>query len=100
NIQMAVFDSLDAMWHGDAAYWNDHLAHRATPTILSPPPGPSSAGAGPPPTPTADGLLLFFHERRGHGSYTVNVALLDAATGRMISKLPDPLLDTDTPSPR
>ena len=27
NIQLAVFDSLDAMWHGDAAYWNDHLEH-------------------------------------------------------------------------
>ena len=32
NIQMAVFDSLDAMWHGDAAYWNDHLEHLDTHT--------------------------------------------------------------------
>jgi predicted GH43/DUF377 family glycosyl hydrolase len=97
NIQMAVFDSLDAMWHGDAAYWNDHLEHLDTHTILSPTPGALSVGAGAPPIPTADGLLLFFHERRGDGSYTVNVALLDAATGRVISKLPDPLLEPELP---
>ncbi len=97
NIQMAVFDSLDAMWHGDAAYWNDHLEHLDTHTILSPSPGALSVGAGAPPIPTADGLVLFFHERRGDGSYTVNVALLDAATGRMISKLPDPLLEPELP---
>ena len=30
-------------------------------------------------------------------SYTVNVALLDAATGRTISKLPDPLLEPELP---
>ena len=88
NIQLAVFESLDAMWHDDAAYWNDHLEHLDRHTILSPSPGALSVGAGAPPIPTADGLLLFFHERRGDGSYTVNVALLDAATGHAIAKLP------------
>ena len=56
NMQMAVFDSLDAMWHGDATYWNDHLEHLDTHTILSPSPGALSVGAGAPPIPTADGL--------------------------------------------
>jgi predicted GH43/DUF377 family glycosyl hydrolase len=45
--------------------------------------------------PTPDGLLLFFHERRGDGSYTINVALLDADTGRVVAKLPDPLLEPE-----
>jgi predicted GH43/DUF377 family glycosyl hydrolase len=40
-------------------------------------------------------LLLFFHERRGDGSYTINVALLDAATGRVVAKLPEPLLEPE-----
>ena len=97
NMQMAVFESLDAMWLGDATYWNDHLEHLDSHTILSPTPGALSVGAGAPPVPTADGLLLFFHERRGDGSYTVNVALLDAASGRMISKLPYPLLEPELP---
>ena len=71
NMQMAVFESLDAMWHGDAIYWNDHLEHLDLHTILSPSPGALSVGAGAPPVPTPEGLLLFFHERRGDGSYTV-----------------------------
>ena len=81
SIQLAVFESLDAMWHGDSVYWNDHLEHLDRHTILSPSPGALNVGAGAPPVPTEDGLLLFFHERRGDGSYTVNVALLDAASG-------------------
>jgi beta-1,2-mannobiose phosphorylase / 1,2-beta-oligomannan phosphorylase len=97
NIQVAVFESLDAMWHGDATYWDDHLAHLDRHTILSPSPGALSVGAGAPPIPTEDGLLLFFHERRGDGSYTVNVALLDETSGHVISKLPLPLLEPELP---
>ena len=97
NMQMAVFESLDAMWHGDASYWNDHLEHLDRHTILSPSPGALSVGAGAPPIPTEGGLLLFFHERRADGSYTVNAAMLDAASGHMISRLPDPLLEAELP---
>ena len=95
NIQVAVFESLDAMWHADTSYWNDHLAHLDYHTILSPSPGAISVGAGAPPIPTSGGLLLFFHERRGDGSYTINVALLDAATGRVVARLPEPLLEPE-----
>jgi predicted GH43/DUF377 family glycosyl hydrolase len=41
---------------------------------------------------TADGLLLFFHERTGAGVYTMNVALLDPTTGRVIAVLPDAVM--------
>jgi predicted GH43/DUF377 family glycosyl hydrolase len=37
------------------------------------------------------GLLLFFHERRADGSYTMNLALLDDRTGRVRSRLPKPV---------
>lgn len=97
NIQVAVFESLDAMWHADTTYWNDHLAHLDHHTILSPSPGALSVGAGAPPVPISDGLLLFFHERRDDGSYTVNVALLDAASGHVLARLPEPLLEPELP---
>jgi predicted GH43/DUF377 family glycosyl hydrolase len=97
NIQLAVFDSLDAMWHADTSYWNDHLANLDHHTIIAPSPGALGVGAGAPPIPTSDGLLLFFHERRGDGSYTVNVALLDAASGGVLARLPEPLLEPELP---
>ena len=81
NIQLAVFESLDAMWHGDASYWDDHLAHLDRHTILSPSPGALGVGAGAPPVPTDDGLLLFFHERCADGSYTVNVGAARCGVG-------------------
>ncbi|MGZ6545874.1 MAG: glycoside hydrolase family 130 protein [Actinomycetota bacterium] len=97
NMQVAVFDSLDAMWDADTTYWDDHLANLETHTILAPSPGASSVGAGAPPIPTSAGLLLFFHERRDDGSYTVNVALLDPATARVLARLPEPLLWPELP---
>jgi beta-1,2-mannobiose phosphorylase / 1,2-beta-oligomannan phosphorylase len=42
-----------------------------------------------------DGFLLFFHERRADGSYTMNVALLDALTGQVVSRLPEPVLEPE-----
>jgi predicted GH43/DUF377 family glycosyl hydrolase len=39
--------------------------------------------------------LLFFHERRANGSYTMNVALLDELTGRVVSRLPEPVLEPE-----
>ena len=95
NVQVAVFDSLDAMWHADAGYWDDHVANLDRHTIIRPSPGAFSVGAGAPPIPTADGLVLFFHERQGDGSYTVKVALLDASSGQVIARLPHPLLEAE-----
>ena len=58
--QLAVFELLDAMWHDDAAYWNDHLEHLDRHTILSPSPGGDQRGGRAPPIPTADGLPPVF----------------------------------------
>lgn len=44
---------------------------------------------------TEAGFLLFFHERRADGSYTTNLALLDGTTGRVVSRLPEPVLEPE-----
>jgi predicted GH43/DUF377 family glycosyl hydrolase len=97
NIQVATFDSLDHLWDADAAYWDPHLAELERHTIITPSPGAFAVGAGAPPIPTEDGLLLFFHERRADGAYTVNVALLDANTGALLSRLDQPVLEPERP---
>jgi predicted GH43/DUF377 family glycosyl hydrolase len=61
-------------------------------TLIRPSRGALGIGAGAPPLATEAGFLLFFHERRADGAYTVNLALLDSATGRLRSRLPQPLL--------
>ena len=92
NVQLAVFDDLDQLWHADDGYWAQHLADLDSHTILVPNPGALGIGAGAPPVATAAGLLLFFHERNRHGVYTMNVALLDGTTGRVKALLPDALM--------
>ena len=64
-------------------------------TILTPAPGALGIGAGAPPVATRAGLLLFFHERPADGVYTMNVALLDEATGRVLSRLAEPVLEPE-----
>jgi len=39
--------------------------------------------------------VLFFHERRADGSYTMNVALLDELTGRVLTRLAEPVLQPE-----
>jgi predicted GH43/DUF377 family glycosyl hydrolase len=63
--------------------------------LLTPDPGAYCVGAGAPPVPTEAGLLFLFHERRGDGSYASFAALLDPATGRVISRLPEPILEPE-----
>ncbi len=92
DMQLAVFDDLDHLWDAPKAYWDAHLANLADHTLLTPSPGALGIGAGAPPVWTQAGFLLFFHERRADGSYTMNVALLDEMTGRVQSRLPDPVL--------
>ncbi|MBI4260748.1 MAG: hypothetical protein HY658_09300 [Actinobacteria bacterium] len=92
DMQLAVFDDLDHLWHAGDDYWDAHLADLASHTLLTPSPGALGIGAGAPPVRTAAGFLLFFHERRADGSYTMNVALLDGASGRVLSRLPEPVL--------
>jgi beta-1,2-mannobiose phosphorylase / 1,2-beta-oligomannan phosphorylase len=95
DMQLAVFDDLDHLWDAPAEYWDDHLADLGTHTLLTPSPGALGIGAGAPPVRTESGFLLFFHERRADGSYTMNVALLDATTGRLLSRLRDPVLEPE-----
>jgi beta-1,2-mannobiose phosphorylase / 1,2-beta-oligomannan phosphorylase len=95
NIQVAVFDSLEHLFDAGGAYWDAHLAELEHHTILAPSPGALAVGAGAPPVLTPEGFILFFHERRGDGSYTVNAALLNAETGRTISRLVEPVLEPE-----
>jgi predicted GH43/DUF377 family glycosyl hydrolase len=95
DIQLAVFDGFDALWHADHQYWADHVAELGEHTIIRPAPGALGVGAGPPPVPVAAGLLFFFHERRADGAYTMNLALLDRTTGRPIAVLPQALLEPE-----
>lgn len=97
NIQLAVFDSLEQLSAPDPTYWREHLAHLEDHVILRPTPGALGVGAGPAPITTEAGLLLFFHERRADGAYTMRVALLDPGTGRTLSELPDPILEPELP---
>jgi beta-1,2-mannobiose phosphorylase / 1,2-beta-oligomannan phosphorylase len=95
DMQLALFDDLDHLWGAPDEYWDAHLADLGHHTLMTPSPGALGMGAGAPPVRTRDGLLLFFHERRGDGSYTMNVALLDEVTGRVLSRLPQPVLEPE-----
>jgi predicted GH43/DUF377 family glycosyl hydrolase len=95
DMQLAVFDDLDHLWHADEAYWDDHLADLDRHTLLRPSPGALGIGAGAPPVPTDAGLLLFFHERRADGAYTMNLALLDAGDGHLVARLAEPVLEPE-----
>jgi predicted GH43/DUF377 family glycosyl hydrolase len=95
DMQLAVFDNLDHLWNANHVYWDDYMSALATHTLLTPSPGALGIGAGAPPVRTEDGFLLFFHERRADGSYTMNVALLDEDSGRLASRLPEPVLEPE-----
>jgi predicted GH43/DUF377 family glycosyl hydrolase len=95
DMQLAVFDDLDHLWDAPDDYWDAHVDDLASHTLLRPSPGALGIGAGAPPVRTEDGLLLFFHERRSDGAYTMNVALLDETTGRVAARLADPVLEPE-----
>lgn len=92
DMQIAIFDDLDHLWNAGPDYWDRHLAELDAHTIIRPSNGALGIGAGAPPVKTSAGLLLFFHERRADGVYTMNLALLDEDSGRPITVLPDALL--------
>ena len=95
GMQLAVFDDLEHLWHPPDDYWAAHMANLASHTLLLPSPGALGIGAGAPPVRSEAGLLLFFHERRADGSYTMNLALLDERTGRALSRLPEPVFEPE-----
>ncbi len=92
DMQLAVFDDLDHLWYAGNEYWDDYLKDLNAHTLIRPSRGALGIGAGAPPIATEAGFLLFFHERRADGAYTVNLALLDRLSGRLRSRLPQPLL--------
>ena len=95
DMQLAVFDDLEHLWHPPDDYWAAHMANLASHTLLLPSPGALGIGAGAPPVRSEAGLLLFFHERRADGSYTMNLALLDERTGRALSRLPEQVFEPE-----
>jgi predicted GH43/DUF377 family glycosyl hydrolase len=92
NMQLALFDSLEELWESGPDYWEAHMRDLDAHTIIGPTSGAVAVGAGAPPLETPEGLLLFFHEREASGEYTVRVALLDPASGRVRAQLPDPIM--------
>jgi beta-1,2-mannobiose phosphorylase / 1,2-beta-oligomannan phosphorylase len=97
DMQIAVFDHLDDLWNADDRYWDQHLDELHQHVIIRPTPGSLGVGAGAPPLACDLGLLLFFHERRADGVYTMNVALLDAETGRTRAMLPVSIMEPELP---
>lgn len=97
DMQLAVFDSIDDLYGAGADYWDTHMRELERHTVLRPSPGAVCVGAGAPPVPVDDGLLLFYHERTAEPEYTMNVALLDAETGRVKARLPEPILAPELP---
>jgi predicted GH43/DUF377 family glycosyl hydrolase len=95
DMQLAIFDDLDHLWHAGPDYWDAYMSDLDSHTLIRPTPGALGIGAGAPPVETDEGLLLFFHERRADGAYTVNLALLDKATGQLVSQLDQPLLEPE-----
>jgi predicted GH43/DUF377 family glycosyl hydrolase len=92
DMQLALFDSLEQLYHPEPGYWDSHLRELDRHTLIRPATGALGVGAGAPPVATEAGLLLFYHERGEDGHYTLRVALLDEETGRMLALLPEPLL--------
>jgi len=97
NIQIAVFEDLDELFDPGEHYWDLYMRDLSSHTLITPSRGALGVGAGAPPVETEEGLLFFFHERRAHGSYTMNVALLDSHTGQVLSRLPGAVLEPEMP---
>lgn len=96
DMQLAVFDDLEHLWNAtDDDYWDAHLAELESHTLIKPGKGVHKVGGGAPPVLTDAGFLLFYHERRTDGTYTMNLALLDEKTGEVVSRLPKPLLEPE-----
>jgi len=92
DMQLAVFDSLNHLYAADGDYWEEHLRELDRHTLIRPQPGSLGVGAGAPPVAVGDDLLLFYHERGADSTYTIKVALLDPASGRVDALLDDPIL--------
>lgn len=97
DMQLAVFQDLEHLWEPGEGYWEKYMAELSSHTLIAPSEGALGVGAGAPPVETEAGLLLFFHERRADGSYTMNLALLDPLTGQLLVRLPAAVLEPELP---
>lgn len=97
NMQLAVFDSLEALYAAGRAEWEAHVRDLDRHTIIRTEKGALGVGAGAPPVPVEDGLLLFYHERNAAAEYVARVALLDHGTGQVLACLPEPVLRPELP---
>lgn len=97
DVQLAVFDSLEALYEAGDEYWDAHVRDLERHTLIRPAPGALGVGAGAPPVETSAGLVLFYHERNADSQYTINVALLDGESGELLSLLPEPILRPELP---
>ena len=95
DMQLALFDSLEQLYDPGPGYWETHVRELDRYTLIRPANGALGVGAGAPPIATDAGLLLFYHERREDGHYTLKVALLDEETGLVLALLPAPLLSPE-----
>jgi len=95
NMQLALFDSLEALWSSDAEYWEGHMSELDRHTIIVPAEGALGVGAGPPPVEVDGELVLFYHERDRDSRYLTKAALLDDVTGRVKASLPDPIMQPE-----
>ena len=97
TIQIAIFDTLEALWGTTAAYWQHFMDTLPERTIISPRPGANGVGGGAPPL-LVDGELVFFYHERDHANvYMTRVALLDRRTGRVRALLDEPILAPELP---
>ena len=97
DMQLALFDSLEHLYAAGADYWDAHVRELERHVLIRPAPGALGVGAGAPPVETEAGLLLFYHERDSRGEYTIKVALLDDESGRVRSRLDEPILRPERP---
>ncbi|MCS7155954.1 MAG: glycosidase [Bacteroidota bacterium] len=98
SIQLAWFDSLEALRHPPAHYWGDHLRELERHTILRPefPWEAKKIGAGPTPIETEHGWLLLYHGVDARHVYRMGAALLDREDpSRVVARSPIPLLEPE-----
>lgn len=103
SIQLALLPGVEAMLRPDPAFWQDHLAHIESHTILRPehPWESRKIGAGPPPLRTEEGWLLVYHGVDEQGVYRAGLALLDLEDpARVIARLAAPILEPEEPYER
>ena len=96
SIQLAWLDDIEQLLAVDRSYWNNHFAHLAEHTVLSPRCAweAEKIGGGAPPIMTDHGWLVIYHGVDRHWVYRAGAALLELDNpNRVIARLPYPILE-------